>query len=360
MVVTVDHTSQDASNPSDRRRRRPIIPLVLLIAIQLWMILLTVSTQRDDPLLSPELEIPASVETQPLSAESTHTWQAVGVATGNALRATRIPDGYAFPTQDGVVVVLDSGGAVRSRLADAGILRGIAADHQRVVVYGSTSGRVTDGPALWISNDGLSWSTVTLPWNGAVRTVAFDQGRLMVDGVQRGPEGLSGVLARETETGEWELQGTPVATSNHFAIEGAFVVRERLEGEPDYRYYATSDFESFTYFSDSMLIMSGNESAWAGVVDLDGIPALRLPQVGSPIVPPDWPVVSVRLEGDLIWIQTPQTLWSSEDGRIWADIPLDRMIWSGTAMAVPVGDIPRVAVSEPGGILRVYEWQPSG
>jgi len=192
-----------------------------------------------------------------------------------------------------------------------------------------------------------------------VRTVGFDQGRLMVDGVQGGSEGLSGVLALETDTGGWEIRDTPVPASNHFAIEGAFIVRARLGGEADYRHYATSDFETFTYFADSMLIMSGNVTTWAGVVDLDGVPALRLPGLEGPIVPPDWPVVSAWLEGGLIWIQTPLTLWSSEDGSIWDDTPLQGAGWSGSAMAIPVGKTPRMAVSDPGGIVRIYEWRPA-
>jgi hypothetical protein len=358
MVVVVDRESRETPAADAARRRRPLIPVLLLVAAQLGLIALTLDAEpAPEPVLSPDLEIPASVAT-PLP-DPAEFWQPAGLAAGDVLRPTRIPGGYAFTTRDGVVVLLDEGGTVRSKLPELTVFRGITADDERVVVYGSSSAPLDTTPTLWVSEDGLSWSTVKLPWRGAVRTVGFDQGRLLVNGVRQGSEGLVGVLAREADNGEWEIQDVPVPTSNHFAIDGAFVVRARIGDDADYLHYATSDFETFTYFADAMLIMSGNESAWAGVVDQDGVPALRIPQLDAPVVPPDWPIVSIWLEGGLIWIQTPLMLWSSDDGENWDDFPLTGQDWLGPAMAIPLDRTPRVAVAERSGLVRIYEWQNS-
>ncbi len=69
-------------------------------------------------------------------------------------------------------------------------------------------------------------------------------------------------------------------------------------------------------------------------------------------------MVGLWQEDARIWLQTATSLWTSLDGERWDDIPLDRTVWSGVALALPVGDGARVLVTEGTGLLRIFRWQP--
>ena len=310
------------------------------------------------------LAIPENVETIPPRLYEGGEWRQTEIATGSVLGttrvlgATRIPDGYAFPTRDGVVVLLDEGGAVRTRLPELRTLRGIAADSTRVVAYGTAESPQDRFPTLWESNDGLTWTTRSVPWQGAVQAVAFDGSQMLIAGVRSGLGGLSGVLARESPGGGWNVTEIPIPTSALFAVNNGFVVRARIDDQTGFSHYFTTDFETFAFFADSMLISAPGRAA--GVVEVDGSAALQIEGREEPLVPPDWPVASVWIEGPRIWVQTPTSLWTTLDGVTWDELGLDRSSWHGPAMAIPVGDDARIAVSDRTGVVRIYEWVRGG
>lgn len=353
MTIIAAGSSRNDERTPDRPPPGPRVPAVAVVAALAILGAITVGeTGPAAPSPDRSPAIPSSVVTSPPAPVGAGRWVETGTATGELLEAVRGPVGYVLPTRDGVVTITDSDEEVRVTLPELHSARGIAAAAPRVVVYGQS----LTGPAVWESPDGLAWTLHRLPWQGAARAATFDDIALVVFGIAAGSEGLTGIVARERPGGLWELTPSPVPPSSVTGVPGGFVVRERDPGDDAYHYFTTKDMVVHEPFADRFLITSVGLAA--GVIDTARGPRLLAPPLDTTIDPPDWPVVGLWLEGDRIWLQTAQSLWTSLDGRDWEAIPLDRTLWRGLAIALPVGDEARVVVSEGTGLLRIYRWEP--
>lgn len=327
-------------------------PAMVAIAALIVLGAITVGRpQAPSPTGDPSLAIPPSVAITPLLLHDAGRWVQTGLATGEPRRATRSSVGYVLPDRDGVVIITDDDRSVRVPLPDLETVRGITADASRIVVYGQSPA----GPALWESPDGSTWTLHRLPWQGSVRMATLDGGRLMVFGITPDRDGLTGVIAIEgTSAGGWDLTPAPPPPSRVLGIPGAFVIRDRHPDDGDYRYYATADMVLHEPFADRLLISSAGLTA--GVIDTAAGPRLVAPPLETVIDPPEWPVVALWQEGTRIWLQSAESVWTSFDGLQWDEISLDRTVWDGVAIALPVGEDPRVVVSEGTGVLRIFRW----
>lgn len=339
----------DTAGGSDRPQRRvgaprPGIMVIVAVAVTAFGLLTTLAPDRAvdsetiDPaaLVEPEFEasflIVAELEVGP--------WVSY-----------RIDDAYLY-TSDAPTptlgtrptVITDDDEVIEVDLPGLEVLFGAFSGVGESVAFGRTEG----GPALWRSADNLTWNLEPLPWDGTVRAGAIIDGRIVLIGIeQRGPS-FTYVAATETPTGWLLVDSSRIPDSGLISVPGGFVGRGTASDGSGFGYLYSDDavdwaFQSFRAASASR--SAGHMPAF--VIDPEDAPLLTLPGDDRLFAPPGWPVSGVSLEGDIIWIQTPGSAWSSTDGVEWKEYPINSTVGvtSGFSVMLPVDDTIRLAVS---------------
>jgi hypothetical protein len=229
-------------------------------------------------------------------------------------------------------------------LPELEVLFGAFAGEEESVAFG----RTPDGPALWRSPDNLTWELERLPWEGTVRAGAVIDGRIVLIGIaNRGPS-FTYVVATEVPRGWLTVDSNRIPDSGLVSVPGGFVGRGTATDGSGYGYLYSDDAVEWTF--QSFRAVSPSRSTGqipAFIIDPDDAPLLTLPADDRLFRPPAWPISGVSSEGDLIWIQTPQSAWSSNDGIEWIEYPVNSTIGvtSGFSVMLPVGDAIRLAAS---------------
>ncbi len=173
---------------------------------------------------------------------------------------------------------------------------------------------------------------------------------------------FSYVVATATRTLErWRFQrGVDVPDSFLVSIPGGFLGRGRsTDGTGSgVGYLFSSNGTDWTLQSDRASGIAGPGGIVPFFVIEDG-DGNRLRIGGDPrtVEPPTWPVSGLWVEGETIWIQTPDAAWSSVDGMTWTEFPMGDETDTGFSMLLPVGDTPRIATVDDDNVA-LLRWDP--
>ena len=199
-----------------------------------------------------------------------------------------------------------------------------------------------------------------MPWDGTVRAAAAIDGNLVLIGISRNGPAFTYVAATETPTGWLIVETTDVPDSGLISVPGGFVGRGNATDGSGYGYLYSDDGADWAWQANRAAAGSRSPGQLpAFVVETDGTPMLTLPGDERVFDPPAWPVSGLWLEGDTIWVQTPNSAWASVDGIEWQEYPINTEtgIEGGYSVLLPVGDTARVATSAND---RIYllRWDP--
>lgn len=221
-------------------------------------------------------------------------------------------------------------------------------------------GRSSDGPAIWRSPDTASWTLERLPWDGTVRAGAEIDGRLVLLGIRRDGASFHFVTAIEAESDWLVMETSQVPDTRLISVPGGFLGRGNATDGSGFGYLYSADGLEWTF--QSSLAAIGTRSVGqipSFVVETDDSPMLQLPRDDRILSPPAWPVSGLWIEGDVIWVQTPGAAWSTNDGEVWHEYPINAStgIGGGFSVLLPVGDTVRLATSAGEG-FTLLRWHP--
>ena len=162
-------------------------------------------------------------------------------------------------------------------------------------------------------------------------------------------------------SGGWSVSATSrIPDTALHSVPGGFVGRGVATDGDGYGYLYSDNGVDWIYQSDRAA--AGSRTAGqipSFVIETEDTPLLRLPGDGRAFAPPAWPVSGLWLEGDVIWVQTPDAAWSSYDGESWTEFPIDAStgVGNGYSVLLPVGDVARLATSLDDRIT-LLRWDP--
>lgn len=267
----------------------------------------------------------------------------------------RVSGAYLFESPDGPVVITDDDTVSDVELPGLEVLFGAIPTPQGSLAFG----RSARGPTLWWSDDNLVWTEQALPWDGTVRAAAVDGDLLTLIGIETDEQSFSYVVATRRGDGWLVRTSADVPDSHLVSIPGGFIGRgQSTDGSGSgIGYLFSSDGLEWTFQSER----AAGISRTAGIVPsfvIDEGDDVRLQIADDPrqIDPPAWPISGLWVEGDVIWIQTPDAAWSSMDGDSWEEFPIEG-VDRGYSVLLPVGDVPRIATVHDG-TVSLLRWDP--
>ncbi len=347
------------SDGSQRRigAHRPAIMVVVAVAVTGFGLLTTLAPDR--AALEPDSIDPAAL----LDPEIEAGFRVVAELDAGPWESFRIANAYLYTGDapnismgDGPTVITDDDDVFEVDLPNMEVLFGaIDADGESIAF-----GRTPAGPALWRSEDNLSWLLEPLPWDGTVRAGALIDGRLVLIGIENHGPSFHYVRAVEAPKGWLVLETTRIPDTGLISVPGGFVGRGTATDGSGYGYLYSDDGAEWTHASDRAAAGSRSLGAMpAFVIETDDAPLLTLPGDDRVFTPPAWPISGLWLENATIWIQTPDSAWSSIDGVDWQEYPINSEtgIGGGYSVLLPVGDVARVATSLDDRIL-LLRWDP--
>jgi hypothetical protein len=252
----------------------------------------------------------------------------------------------------GTVWSLDSEGVARSAvLPGVELVRGVSSDGNMAVAFGSDE----QGPALWLSYDGIGWLRTRLPWKGSVQAATVADGAVIVIGVDELRARRIVATWSGRPGGGWRVLETTAPDAALLAVDGGFVARGRLGNEP-VQYLHSTDGLTWEPFASRIVNTAGDVAA---IVETAAGDRIRIPGDERLIRPPEWPIAAIWRVEERIWLQTPTAAWWSTDGSRWSRLPLDRRhgIERGSPVILPFED--RVAASVGGTVgspQDLYMW----
>ena len=352
----------DTAGGSDGTQRRagasrPMVMAIVAVAVTAFGLLTTLAPDRDS--LEPGSIEPAALVEPAIEAGfrvvaelDTGPWESFRVA--NAYLYTG--DGPTLYVGEGPTVITDDDEVVEIDLPNMDVLFGAIDAGGESVAFG----RTPTGPALWRSTDNVSWELEPLPWDGTVRAGALIDGRLVLIGIEREGPAFHYVTATEAVRGWSIIEATGIPDTGLISVPGGFVGRGRSTDGSGYGYLFSDDGTTWTHGADRAAAGSRSPGAIPGfVVETGDAPLLRLPGDDRTFAPPAWPISGLWLEGEIIWVQTPDSAWSSIDGVDWQGYPINAEtgVGGGYSVLLPVGDTPRVATSVDDRI-HLLRWDP--
>lgn len=267
----------------------------------------------------------------------------------------RIGGAYLY-VGDAPTVITDTDEVFEAALPDLEVLFGAMDAGEESIAFG----RTPDGPALWRSTDARIWELERLPWDGTVRAAALIDGEILLIGIATDGPSFTYVTATEA-AGGWSVSATSrIPDTALHSVPGGFVGRGVATDGDGYGYLYSDNGVDWIYQSDRAA--AGSRTAGqipSFVIETEDTPLLRLPGDGRAFAPPAWPVSGLWLEGDVIWVQTPDAAWSSYDGESWTEFPIDAStgVGNGYSVLLPVGDVARLATSLDDRIT-LLRWDP--
>ncbi len=336
----------DTAGGSDEAQRRagaprPAVMAVVAVVVTAFGLLTTLAPDRDA--LEPETIDVASLVEPAIEAG----FRVVGELTKGPWESHRVADAYLYVDVTPWIIT-DDDQIHRVDLPRSEVVFGAIAAGDESIAFGRTD----TGPSVWRSSDNVNWTLETLPWEGTVRAAAEIDGRLVLIGIALNGPAFTYVAATEEPEGWLVVEMDKAPDSGLISVPGGFMGRGNATDGSGYGYLYSGDAVDWT-------LQSARTAAGAYLVETEKTPMLMLPGDERIFESPAWPVSGLWVEGETIWVQTPNSAWASVDGVEWLEYPIspETGVDGGYSVLLPVGDTARVATSVDG---RIYllRWDP--
>ncbi len=332
------------------RAARPLLTVVVALAVVAFGLVTALGPDRAP--LDPEAIDPGAALIEP---EIEAGFRVVAQLDDGPWDPFRIAGAYLF-IGDAPTVITDADEVFEVDLPELEVLFGAIDAGAESIAFG----RTPDGPALWRSTDARTWEIQRLPWDGTVRAGALIDGEIVLIGIASDGPSFTYVRATETEGGWLVIETTRIPDTGLISVPGGFVGRGNATDGTGYGYLYSDNGLDWIYQSDRAA--AGSRTAGqipSFVVETEDSPLLTLPGDDRVFAPPAWPVSGLWLEGDVLWVQTPDSAWSSYDGESWTEFPIDAStgVGNGYSVLLPVGDVARLATSLDNRVT-LLRWDP--
>lgn len=331
------------------RSPRLLITVVVAITVVGFGLITAIAPDRN-PIDADQIDAAALVE-----PEIEAGFRAIAALDEGPWESFRIAGAYLF-MGGGPTVITDDDLVLEVELPEMEVLFGAIDAGGESIAFGRTA----RGPAIWRSPDAVSWSLERLGWDGTVRAAAEIDGRLVLIGIEQEGPSFHFVTATEAPGGWLVIETNRVPDTGLISVPGGFVGRGTATDGSGYGYLYSDDGLDWTFRSSRSA--AGSRSAGqipAFVIETGGSPLLRLPGDDRVFAPPAWPLSGLWIEGEVVWAQTPDSAWSTLDGKDWREYPIDSStgVGSGYSVLLPVGDTARLVTSS-GDRISLARWDP--
>lgn len=340
MSVVVGGTDPDTAVSRSPRRRATALLLTLAAGVVIAVVVLPPFPTAD--------QIVSTAGFDEATVLDSGRWIPVGTSPHSPFDARRLGDRFVWIIDGGIAAIDSAGVTTTVSFAEGEEVARLTSDGATGVAHGLSDGR----PALWTSSDATTWDKRLLPWSGSVQAVAIRPDGLVVLGTDstRSRE----IVAHQLSQG-WAVRAADLPDTGLWSTGTGVVGRGTLsDGSVGYLY--STDGMSWEDIGPHLSLHDG-EVATLNYTERS--PLLVLADDGTVIRPPEVPAVSLWRIGDRFWLQTPTSVWWSNDGNRWSPLPLDRAhgIQEGAPILLPFSDRALLTVGGSRGSLRnVYTW----
>jgi hypothetical protein len=306
-----------------------MVMAIAAVAVTAFGLLTTLAPNRDA--LEPERTEPAALVEPEIEAG----FRVVAEFTEGPWENHRVAGAYLYVDVTPWIIT-DDDRVFRVDLPQSEVVFGAIAAGDESIAFGRTH----TGPALWRSSNNIDWTLERLPWEGTVRAAAEIDGRIVLIGIALNGPAFTYVAATAEPEGWHVVEMDKVPDSGLISVPGGFMGRGNATDGSGFGYLYSGDAVEWT-------LQSARAAAGAYLVETEKTPMLMLPGDERVFESPAWPISGLWLEGETIWIQTPNSAWASVDGVDWLEYPIspETGVDGGYSVLLPVGDVARVATS---------------